>query len=514
MTEELQKKLNRLMKRYTYLTTSGKEVIYIPLKKLKKLSADFKVSENYLIKNGCKIVDTYWFETVDKYDNEELIAENARIMHEIGGANIIISEKRKNFIISKIEEIAKDSHYPTDFQCDDIIIPHHELLYLGLMPWELEFAYDYIIKNQYTIRGINSTMEDNFFNFSRCRKNKRYTDDRLTSPYSKIRRKRKLKELADLKIEIDELRSVVETTDDIKLKVKFKILEDKYFALRNDLLEHSIRLVYKFMIKNKWFFYHSTLSILYECYINGFDKYIEGYYYRENNCPSSVFELSTWLFQCFLRSDRFFNKDKNIIYLPDHQTESIKKVKKVKKWLEREMGERYTIEDIADQMDLTPKSVNELLELDKPIESIEQIIEQSLLSSFGDEYVDSHGLGLNVFTDFYSNNGMLFDTLEFEEIVKVLGVCDVEVYDENVGQKNLELNELKCLFNDVISELSERRQEVLRLGFGLDDDNPRPLEEIAIEVGLTSEHVRRIKNKCLGKLRSNHKVLNYEKYNC
>ena len=49
--------------------------------------------------------------------------------------------------------------------------------------------------------------------------------------------------------------------------------------------------------------------------------------------------------------------------------------------------------------------------------------------------------------------------------------------------------------------LSEQEQKVLRMRFGLDDDDPKTLEEIGKVFGVTRERIRQIEAKAIRKLR-------------
>ncbi|MGN0302589.1 MAG: sigma-70 family RNA polymerase sigma factor, partial [Anaerotardibacter sp.] len=60
---------------------------------------------------------------------------------------------------------------------------------------------------------------------------------------------------------------------------------------------------------------------------------------------------------------------------------------------------------------------------------------------------------------------------------------------------------LKIALADALEELSEREQEVLKLRFGLDDGQPRTLEEVGQEFNVTRERIRQIESKALSKLR-------------
>ncbi len=54
---------------------------------------------------------------------------------------------------------------------------------------------------------------------------------------------------------------------------------------------------------------------------------------------------------------------------------------------------------------------------------------------------------------------------------------------------------------DLLSKLDEREAKVLRLRFGLDDEEPMTLNEIGERLGLTRERVRQIEKNALGLLR-------------
>jgi len=60
---------------------------------------------------------------------------------------------------------------------------------------------------------------------------------------------------------------------------------------------------------------------------------------------------------------------------------------------------------------------------------------------------------------------------------------------------------LKQRIEDSLSSLKEREAKILRLYFGLDEQEPMTLEEIGAILGITRERVRQIKEKALGRLR-------------
>ena len=60
---------------------------------------------------------------------------------------------------------------------------------------------------------------------------------------------------------------------------------------------------------------------------------------------------------------------------------------------------------------------------------------------------------------------------------------------------------LKEQINQVLSTLTEREEQVLRLRFGLEDGRSRTLEEVGKKFNVTRERIRQIEAKALRKLR-------------
>ena len=64
----------------------------------------------------------------------------------------------------------------------------------------------------------------------------------------------------------------------------------------------------------------------------------------------------------------------------------------------------------------------------------------------------------------------------------------------------------------VIATLDEREQNVIRLRYGLDDGQPRTLDQIGRQFGLSRERVRQIEREVMVKLRDGDRARRLKDY--
>ncbi|MCR5079602.1 MAG: RNA polymerase sigma factor RpoD [Bacilli bacterium] len=152
------------------------------------------------------------------------------------------------------------------------------------------------------------------------------------------------------------------------------------------------------------------------------------------------------------------------IRIPVHMVETINKMTRVQRQLVQELGRDPTPEEISDKMDgsLSPDRIREIQRI-----ALEPV---SLETPIGEED-DSH----------------LGDFLEDKEAQS----------PEEYTTKSL----LKDELYDIMKDLTDREERVLRLRYGLDDNRPRTLEEVGREFGVTRERIRQIEAKAIRKLR-------------
>jgi RNA polymerase primary sigma factor len=150
------------------------------------------------------------------------------------------------------------------------------------------------------------------------------------------------------------------------------------------------------------------------------------------------------------------------IRIPVHMVETINKLIRVQRSLLQELGREPTPEEIAEQMELTPEKVREIIKVSQEPVSLETPIGEEEDSHLGDFIEDSDA------------------------------VVPIDAASFILLQEQLE---------DVLNSLNEREKEVIRLRFGLTDGHPRTLEEVGREFGVTRERIRQIESKTLAKLR-------------
>ncbi|MBP8990167.1 MAG: RNA polymerase sigma factor RpoD [Clostridia bacterium] len=150
------------------------------------------------------------------------------------------------------------------------------------------------------------------------------------------------------------------------------------------------------------------------------------------------------------------------IRIPVHMVETINKMIRVQRQLVQELGREPEVEEIAQEMDMTPDKVREIMKISQEPISLEKPIGEEEDSHLGDFIPDE---------DSPSPADQAAFTLLREQLL------------------------------DVLQGLTPREEKVLRLRFGLDDGRSRTLEEVGKEFNVTRERIRQIEAKALRKLR-------------
>jgi RNA polymerase primary sigma factor len=167
-----------------------------------------------------------------------------------------------------------------------------------------------------------------------------------------------------------------------------------------------------------------------------------------------------WIRQAVTRA---LSNHSRAIRIPVHRGTRIRKVMQVAQRMEMENGRKPTYEEIAAEMDESPKDIRQLMRWahQQPL-SLEQPVGRE-------------------------KEGELGDLVEDEESPQPDQAAERRILNRTLGE--------------MLSLLTPREARVLRLRYGLDDGQTRTLKEIAQRFGLSRERIRQIEREALIKLR-------------
>ena len=191
----------------------------------------------------------------------------------------------------------------------------------------------------------------------------------------------------------------------------------------------------------------------------GLIKAVEKYDYKKG------FKFSTYATWWIKQSiTRYIDDCENTIRIPVHLHQRINFIKRKKQELSNELQREPSLDELAEVCDMECDKILEILKRDKNVVSLDTPIKEDEDSSL---------------VEFIPSDANLDDVVIHE-----------------VEQKNL-----REKIDELLTGLNEQEQKVLRMRFGLDDDDPKTLEEIGKVFGVTRERIRQIEAKAIRKLR-------------
>lgn len=165
-----------------------------------------------------------------------------------------------------------------------------------------------------------------------------------------------------------------------------------------------------------------------------------------------------WIRQAILHA---ITEKCGIIRIPSKHFSLIRRIRLAYRDYEQEHGEKPSLEEIAEKLDIKVKELENTLKMFlSPI---------SLDSPMGED--DGKRLG---------------DMLQIEGVLE--------------PDKEVILKSLKRELKDLLDKLTPREKKIIEMRFGLTGDAPRTLESIGKQMGLSRERVRQIEEKAKKKL--------------
>ncbi len=150
------------------------------------------------------------------------------------------------------------------------------------------------------------------------------------------------------------------------------------------------------------------------------------------------------------------------IRLPVHLVEQVNKLQRIRREMNQQLGREASHAELADELDIAEERVRELIDLSRDLVSLDQTVGADDDASLGDFIAD--------------------DSAPAAEAAVEAGL-------------------MRRQLQSVLGTLEAREAAVVRMRYGLDDGQPRTLDEIGRAFKLSRERIRQIERETMAKLR-------------
>lgn len=169
---------------------------------------------------------------------------------------------------------------------------------------------------------------------------------------------------------------------------------------------------------------------------------------------------SWWIKQSMFKA---ISEQSHCMKIPVYIQETLSRFSKLKREMERECNSQVKTEDVAKKMNIAADKI--------------------------DSFLNAYSKTISIESGLENNDG------------KEMNIADI-IEDKNASATdNAEFEDLKSDILNVISTLKAREQEVVKLRYGLENNNKMTLEEIGNIYGVTKECIRQTELRALKKMR-------------
>ncbi len=150
------------------------------------------------------------------------------------------------------------------------------------------------------------------------------------------------------------------------------------------------------------------------------------------------------------------------IRLPVHLVEQVNKLQRMRREMNQQLGRDATHAELAAELDISEERIRELIDLSRDLVSLDQTVGADDDASLGDFIADENA---------------------------------------TAAEASVEAGLMRAQLHTILGTLEAREAAVVRMRYGLDDGQPRTLDEIGRAFKLSRERIRQIERETMAKLR-------------